>query len=426
MDDHVAPDGIKACGNRLPAVRALLNSTEVLNAHLALVKAMFPTASASTLRKLLASFDRHHAWQAAQALLRSPPVAVGLSSKSVRPPERFRSPGYQRASLHLLLNEFPLLWKYQIHAVLAECNCDYPSARVQCHAIHAVRPKGWLDWWARPAQPVEFTPELWAEVLLVRTEDDAAFSAAVNRQQYAAEGQLLECSCCCDEVEFERMVACLDGHLFCTECIRKRVADQTYSQLEALRPLACFSCDDGGECPRGFPRGPSSAPSAPRSGRRTPPAWRRPPSRPPAWRCAGAPSAGGSPSCRSPGPRPHGPRAGAGGSATSPSSRGGSPSSPSPPSSSWGTSPSRPPAAAHWSGSTGPSPTSSKGPPPPRRPQRRPVHQPRLRGPLLPQVPPGGARVDRLCGAAGVPSDGRRPPDGGGGGHGPRHGPHLS
>ena len=35
-------------------------------------------------------------------------------------------------------------------------------------------------------------------------------------------GELYECTCCYDdEVLFEDMSACPDGHLFCNECVRR-------------------------------------------------------------------------------------------------------------------------------------------------------------------------------------------------------------
>eukprot|EP00667_Euglena_gracilis_P006308 EG_transcript_6363 len=227
----------------LQAIQASLNSPDALNHYLAQLKALFPAVPAARLRAQLGRFDRQHVRLSAEALLQAPIPAAPPSTMAVASCDRFRSPEYRKAARNSLLNEFPMLWEYQVRAVLAEQNYDYTEARAQCETINRLRGKGWFDWLARKAKKVPFVWELQGELAAARVAQDAAVAACLNREEYEQAEQLLECGCCCDEVEAERACACLAGHLLCHECVQKRTTEQTYSP-EPLSPLRCFTCEE--------------------------------------------------------------------------------------------------------------------------------------------------------------------------------------
>ena len=67
------------------------------------------------------------------------------------------------------------------------------------------------------------------------------------RQQAEVMGALIECSCCYDDVAFEEMCQCDEGHLFCAECLRRYAEEQLFGQQKT--ELCCMSTsDDGGKC----------------------------------------------------------------------------------------------------------------------------------------------------------------------------------
>ncbi len=59
---------------------------------------------------------------------------------------------------------------------------------------------------------------------------------------------MIECGCCYNEVPFENMVQCLDGHLFCTDCLQNYTKQAAYGQGKAQ--LMCMQ--EG--CNSSYPR----------------------------------------------------------------------------------------------------------------------------------------------------------------------------
>lgn len=72
----------------------------------------------------------------------------------------------------------------------------------------------------------------------------------LNEEEYAGEGQEIECGCCCCEYPFEKMVQCAEGHLFCFACLKRRVEESTFGASSAGGSLPCMDTDG---CQAEFP-----------------------------------------------------------------------------------------------------------------------------------------------------------------------------
>ena len=98
--------------------------------------------------------------------------------------------------------------------------------------------------------PVNLDPELQKEVDFVKkhkqmrnAEQDWLFALTLNEQQYEEEGQMIECGCCYGEAAFEDMVQCMEGHLFCSDCLRSYAKEATFGQGKALLTCMTSGCD---------------------------------------------------------------------------------------------------------------------------------------------------------------------------------------
>lgn len=58
----------------------------------------------------------------------------------------------------------------------------------------------------------------------------------------------VECECCFDDCNFEDMVSCNHGHLFCTGCMTNYVNEQLFGKNRS--ELKCLSSEEG--CDAGF------------------------------------------------------------------------------------------------------------------------------------------------------------------------------
>ncbi|GBG83489.1 hypothetical protein CBR_g37201 [Chara braunii] len=93
--------------------------------------------------------------------------------------------------------------------------------------------------------------EEWARVVKAYAKSqemqDAMLADTLNTREYCAEGQEIECGCCCLEFSFEKLVQCADGHLFCFKCVERNVEEHTFGALNAVGGLRCMSfkgCDE--------------------------------------------------------------------------------------------------------------------------------------------------------------------------------------
>eukprot|EP00112_Aurelia_sp_Birch-Aquarium-sp1_P024652 Seg788.8 transcript_id=Seg788.8/GoldUCD/mRNA.D3Y31 product="E3 ubiquitin-protein ligase RNF216" protein_id=Seg788.8/GoldUCD/D3Y31 len=76
---------------------------------------------------------------------------------------------------------------------------------------------------------------------------DHTLALSLNEQQYEEEGQLIECGCCYGEAVFEEMIQCIEGHLFCSECLKRYANESIFGQGK----MQMFCMTDG--CDSSFP-----------------------------------------------------------------------------------------------------------------------------------------------------------------------------
>ncbi|GAQ83102.1 e3 ubiquitin-protein ligase [Klebsormidium nitens] len=80
--------------------------------------------------------------------------------------------------------------------------------------------------------------------------EDMLLAEKLNEEEYAGEGQEIECGCCYSEYPFEKMVQCAEGHLFCFACLKRRVEESTFGAAAAGGSLPCMDTDG---CEAEFP-----------------------------------------------------------------------------------------------------------------------------------------------------------------------------
>ncbi|XP_057310878.1 uncharacterized protein LOC130648798 [Hydractinia symbiolongicarpus] len=74
-------------------------------------------------------------------------------------------------------------------------------------------------------------------------KDNYKAAVALNMEQYEEEGQAIECGCCYGDAAFEDMIQCLEGHLFCVDCLQRYSKEATFG--EGNIHLSCMTdgCD---------------------------------------------------------------------------------------------------------------------------------------------------------------------------------------
>ncbi|KAJ7530519.1 hypothetical protein O6H91_14G007100 [Diphasiastrum complanatum] len=60
----------------------------------------------------------------------------------------------------------------------------------------------------------------------------------------------IECGCCCSDYLFEEMIQCADGHLFCFDCVRRRLEESIFGTSQASARVQCMDTDG---CEESFP-----------------------------------------------------------------------------------------------------------------------------------------------------------------------------
>jgi len=59
-------------------------------------------------------------------------------------------------------------------------------------------------------------------------EADHQIALELNENEYKETSQLIECGCCYDEVPFDNMVQCYEGHLFCQQCLQRYAKEAVF------------------------------------------------------------------------------------------------------------------------------------------------------------------------------------------------------
>eukprot|EP00451_Oxyrrhis_marina_P008661 CAMPEP_0204321760 /NCGR_PEP_ID=MMETSP0469-20131031/8334_1 /ASSEMBLY_ACC=CAM_ASM_000384 /TAXON_ID=2969 /ORGANISM="Oxyrrhis marina" /LENGTH=593 /DNA_ID=CAMNT_0051303083 /DNA_START=21 /DNA_END=1798 /DNA_ORIENTATION=+ len=192
------------------------------NATLVVLDAAFPLCPRDVLRSVASS--EKTVVHAATSLLSIEPVAVPrripLSMQDLIPDKE-----YKEAVYNCLLNEFPLLWKSQVTAIMAERNHDYPTARVACLALMRNRQPSFFDSLQRASYTVKRHLRLEMERRVVEEGKDADVAREINRRQYSELGEEVECEICYDTVAWEDLLGCGGGHLFCGGCLLRFVQE---------------------------------------------------------------------------------------------------------------------------------------------------------------------------------------------------------
>lgn len=182
--------------------------------------------------------------------------------------ELFRSSVYKAAVRASLGESFPTLSAASIAGLLAEHNHDYVRTKAACERLLETRSVASRLWGSLtsslrslttvrrrtghgdenrgesdegPRIPIvasgkrgviagrvddhqlwqgslELMDELWAQESgprRARVVHDAEMAWRVNEEEYALEGQLIECCCCFSEESWEALGACTEGHLVC-------------------------------------------------------------------------------------------------------------------------------------------------------------------------------------------------------------------
>ncbi|KAI9159486.1 hypothetical protein H9P43_008826 [Blastocladiella emersonii ATCC 22665] len=252
-----------------PPPSAAAMSTASKNMYLTVLAELFPAVDAGYLREKIEANPANTVVCVAKALLRS-----GAS----RPPRRktwgqltagdmFRSPEYVQGARCRLYNSFPHLWKSSIKAYLAENQFDFVATYLHLQTLPATS-NFFFDLFKRgeAADPAMYDHDLLRDldrldslVHAAQVDSDRALAQSLNRAEYAAEGQAVECGCCyADDVAWEDVAACAAGHLVCRACLARVANDVVFGEAAAayLDPVGgsgirCFHADGG--CEAGYP-----------------------------------------------------------------------------------------------------------------------------------------------------------------------------
>ena len=285
-----------------------------LNECLSILATIFPRILPEVFRELLSTFDGESRLQiAVEQLLKHQDAWVkGRWRTSTTEPnieakvaqgdqlliaaeDEFRRASYKWATRSMLLEEFKVLSRSKVEAVLAEENYCYTRARPKMQKLAS---KSWrnsfnnfLLRWRKPTEsaskdhwmmiwpkeqesrtiPVlretgdaELDMELHRHVLapfLEKIEKDREYkdweaALAINEAEAKEARAIYECECCFSDTTFEQMATCTTGgHVICFRCIWHAISealfgqswgrniDHARNQIRCLAPMSTDSCD---------------------------------------------------------------------------------------------------------------------------------------------------------------------------------------
>ena len=289
---------------------------EVLNNRLSILATVFPYVRPEVFREMLITFEGQSSlhivleqllkhpdrwvkgrWRAHGQEAQTNPFVTQLGKGQIAAEDKFRRADYQNTTRNMLHEEFKMLSRSKIEAVLAEENFCYSRART---TLQRLASKSWratfsslLAKWRKPVEsstsdhfmltwcktegsnvqtiPIlretgnhELDLELRQHVLQPLLEmlieqrgaDDWENAMALNEEEAKKFDATYECECCYSETTFEQMACCSsDLHIICFRCIWQAVSealfgqswgqniDHVYGQIKCLAPVSEMSCE---------------------------------------------------------------------------------------------------------------------------------------------------------------------------------------
>lgn len=287
-----------------------------LNNNLSVLAIVFPRILPEVFREMLQTFEgdsrlqivveqllKHQdqwvrgRWRVDIAEITLRASVPGIGQPLVTAEDKFRRASYKWASRTMLYEEFKVLSRSKIEAVLAEENFCYSRARP---TLQSLASKTWrstvgalISRWTKPARSaskdhymmvgpttqgeepvttpvlretgdIELDLELHRSVLkpylervrVYREAKDWAAAVAINEAEAKYSGAIYECECCYSDTTFEQMASCTTGgHVICFQCIWHTVSealfgqnwersmDHACGQVKCIAPMAKESCD---------------------------------------------------------------------------------------------------------------------------------------------------------------------------------------
>ena len=287
-----------------------------LNNNLSILASTFPRVLPEVFREVLQTFDgtsqlqiaveqllKHQdqwvrgRWRTNITESRAEVEKPGHAQLIVSVPDTFRRASYQSAARKLLHEEFRVLSRSKIEAVLAEENYYYSRTRP---TLQKLASKTWrntfnalLAKWRKPADSIpkdhyavlwlsgsdeeakkvpilrdtgntELNLELESHVLKPlleqaqadQEEKDWNLAIAVNEAESKDAHAIYECECCYSDTTFEQMATCTNsGHVVCFQCVWRAVSealfgqgwgrniDHGHGQLKCVAAVATDSCE---------------------------------------------------------------------------------------------------------------------------------------------------------------------------------------
>lgn len=181
---------------------------------------------------------------------------------------------YQEWCLYRLSEEFPLVKMSVLRQAFKAHNrnftCTYKAVQQACRDMQdslkrpakeeagssaAFQNVNWIPVvglkFMKAPRPIKNKPDLicsifekeWAALqrdLSKHLEGSGEVAAEGTNQEGQSVVGDIECGCCYCEFSFEEMVQCADGHLFCSQCLRRHVEEITFGGFKSHASIPCM------------------------------------------------------------------------------------------------------------------------------------------------------------------------------------------